>query len=308
MSLDFSICTPVYNRAHLLPRLYESLKLSCSEGISFEWLIVDDGSTDDIHSFIKEVESEGLLNYRYIRKENQGKHSCMNVFFKEAKGELTLILDSDDLLAPNALKEANKIWKQISKQEKFAGIIGLCIDLATQKPSAQEFPKDPMESTILENAYKYNMKGDRCDFIRTSLLKGKAFPVYSDERFMPEAVVMTLFDADKKYYCTNSAFKIIEYQADGLTNSYDKLAMRNPKGMCLRFQLILENINLIKLPSGKNKLKFYGNYMRYLCHRDGVVKALVEYCKIPKFFLLNWFIGAPVGSVMYVKDKLMKGS
>ena len=306
MTIQFSICTPVYNRAHLLPRLYNSLKENATNSVSFEWLIVDDGSTDDIQSFIQLVETEKRLNFRYIKKENQGKHSCMNIFFKEAKGELTLILDSDDMLVKGALEKVNKIWLEISSDNVYAGVVGLCLDLQTNQPSAQLFPRDPMASTILENAYKYNMQGDRCDFIRTSLLKDKSFPIFEGEKFMPEAVVLVLFDAEKKYYCTNEAFKIIEYQEDGLTNSYDKLAMKNPKGMCLRFKTILSNFDLIKLPDKKNKIKFYGNYMRYLIHRDGVLAAVFEYIKIPKFFLFGWLSGGLIGVVMYIKDQFLK--
>ena len=42
---QLTIFTPTYNRAHTLPRTYDSLRnQKCKE---FIWLIVDDGSTDD---------------------------------------------------------------------------------------------------------------------------------------------------------------------------------------------------------------------------------------------------------------------
>jgi len=306
MGVDFSICTPVFNRAHLLPRLYSSLLLNIDENISFEWLIVDDGSSDDIAAFISMVKAENKLDVKYIKKTNEGKHSCMNVFFAQARGELTLILDSDDKLVKDALRQVKGIWEPLALREDIAGIIGLCLDMATQKPSAQCFVNDPMESTVLENAYKHNMKGDRCDFIRTSLLQDKLFPVYADEKFMPEAVITVLFDADYKYYCTNLAFKEIEYQADGLTNTYAALAMNNPKGMVLRFEVVLNNYDLIKLPAGFNKLKFYGNYMRYLIHRSGFFTAYKAYFKVTKFFKLSWFAGCFIGSALAVLDKIKK--
>lgn len=306
MRIDFSICTPVFNRAHLLPRLYSSLLLNIDEKISFEWLIVDDGSTDDIAAFISMVQAEDIVDLKYIKKANEGKHSCMNVFFAQARGELTLILDSDDKLVEGTLKQVRGIWESLAQRDDIAGIIGLCLDMATQKPSAQCFVNDPMESTLLENAYKYNMKGDRCDFIRTSLFQDKSFPVYADEKFMPEAVITVLFDADYKYYCTNLAFKEIEYQADGLTNSYATLAMKNPKGMVLRFEVVLNNYNLIKLVAGRNKLKFYGNYMRYLIHRSGFFVAYKAYFKVAKFFKLSWFVGCFIGSALAVLDKIKK--
>jgi len=306
MDLQFSICTPVYNRAHLLPRLYSSILKNVNDDISFEWLMVDDGSTDDIESFVSMVNAEKKVPFRYIKKPNEGKHSCMNVFFKEAKGELTLILDSDDMLVEGALIEVISIWNKISKRADIAGIIGLCLDMATLKCSGDYFPYNGMESTLLENSYKHNMKGDRCDFVRTSLLRGREFPIYENEKFMPEAVVMVQLDANYKYYCTNSAFKIIEYQVDGLTNTYDQLAVKNTKGMVLRFKVIVVDYNLIKLPQGLNKAKFYGNYMRYLIHQKGYVNALKEYCSLVKYFKLNWFIGAVLGSILAIRDKKIK--
>lgn len=306
MSVDFSICTPVFNRAHLLPRLYASLLLNIDETLTFEWLIVDDGSTDDIAAFISMVKADAKLDIKYIKKANEGKHSCMNVFFAQAQGELMLILDSDDILVESALKQVKGIWTPLSERKDIAGIIGLCLDMATKEPSAQRFFDDPIESTLLENAHKYNMKGDRCDFIRTSLLKDKTFPVYPDEKFMPEAVVTVLLDADYKYHCTNLAFKEIEYQAGGLTNNYNALAIKNPKGMALRFEVVLNNYNLIKLPAGLNKTKFYSNYMRYLIHRSGYFGACKAYFKVSKFFKLSWFASFFVGSALAFLDKIKK--
>ena len=60
--------TPAYNRASTLPRTYESLcDQECKE---FIWLIVDDGSTDETASLVKEWQKKEIL---CTKKVNSGK-------------------------------------------------------------------------------------------------------------------------------------------------------------------------------------------------------------------------------------------
>ena len=47
-----TVFTPTYNRAYILPKLYESL-CNQSATMSFEWLIVDDGSTDNTKMLVE---------------------------------------------------------------------------------------------------------------------------------------------------------------------------------------------------------------------------------------------------------------
>ncbi|MGI6223221.1 MAG: glycosyltransferase family 2 protein [Prevotella sp.] len=98
----FSIFTPTYNRSKLLPRLFESLLRQNLK--DFEWLIVDDGSTDETHTIIENFMRHSYFPIRYFFKENGGKHRAINYGVKNAEGELFFIADSDDLLLPNSLQ------------------------------------------------------------------------------------------------------------------------------------------------------------------------------------------------------------
>ena len=51
--MKISILTPTYNRAELLKRLYESIIQNSEYNIQIEWLIMDDGSTDDTKQLIQ---------------------------------------------------------------------------------------------------------------------------------------------------------------------------------------------------------------------------------------------------------------
>ena len=66
-----TVFTPTYNRAHLLPQLYQSLLQQKTK--DFEWLVVDDGSRDNTKELINSFMAEGRVNIRYIYQENGGK-------------------------------------------------------------------------------------------------------------------------------------------------------------------------------------------------------------------------------------------
>ena len=121
-----TVFTPTYNRAYLLPRLYQSLKAQTVT--NFEWLIVDDGSTDDTQQVIQRwAEQENKFSIRYTRVENGGKHRAINLGVQLARGELFFIVDSDDALAPNAMERINFWRNSIRGSSEFAGVSGTCI-------------------------------------------------------------------------------------------------------------------------------------------------------------------------------------
>lgn len=103
-----TIFTPTFNRAHTLPRLYESL-LNQTD-YNFEWLIVDDGSSDDTSNLIETFKDE-KFPIRYIYQNNGGKHIASNVGLKAAKGDIFVVLDSDDWFYPNAVQVFNEKFK-----------------------------------------------------------------------------------------------------------------------------------------------------------------------------------------------------
>ena len=92
-----TIFTPTYNRAYILPILFESLKIQTVK--EFEWIIVDDGSTDNTESLIYKFKEECNFSIRYFKKENQGKHIAINFGVEKAKGNLFFIVDSDDYIS-----------------------------------------------------------------------------------------------------------------------------------------------------------------------------------------------------------------
>ena len=118
-----TVFTPTYNRAYTLGDLYESLMAqSCFD---FEWLIVDDGSTDNTEELVKNWLDNGRFEVRYIKKPNGGKPSAINCGLEHARGEYFWIIDSDDTATPDGVETCIKWMKSLPKDQKFAGVGGL---------------------------------------------------------------------------------------------------------------------------------------------------------------------------------------
>ena len=97
-----TVFTPTYNRAHTLERLYQSLcAQTCQD---FDWLVIDDGSTDDTKGLIEKFSAEGRISIRYIYKDNGGLYTGYNVAYQTIETELNVCIDSDDAMPERAEK------------------------------------------------------------------------------------------------------------------------------------------------------------------------------------------------------------
>src|SRR6476619_6982250 len=84
----FTVFTPTYNRARTLDRVYTSLKNQTFR--DFEWIIVDDGSSDETSNLVQAWQQEAGFPVRYVYQPNLGKHVAFNRGVAEARGELFL--------------------------------------------------------------------------------------------------------------------------------------------------------------------------------------------------------------------------
>ena len=98
----FSIIIPVYNAVGQIKETIESI-LNQSN-VDFEVLLVDDGSTDDSLVLIKEY-ADRNANFKVFTQENTGPGAARNIGIENAKGDYIVFVDSDDLLAEEALQK-----------------------------------------------------------------------------------------------------------------------------------------------------------------------------------------------------------
>lgn len=99
--MKVTVFTPSYNRSHTLPRVYKSLLSQTNQ--DFEWIIVDDGSTDETVSLVTMWQNENKLNIHFIQQSNKGKFITLIETIERAKGEWFLIADSDDEFEANTI-------------------------------------------------------------------------------------------------------------------------------------------------------------------------------------------------------------
>lgn len=226
-----TIFTPTYNRADTIIRLYNSLtQQNCKD---FEWLIVDDGSTDETSSIVKSFVENPPFPIRYIYKENGGKHSAYNIGLREAKGEYFYNIDSDDWITPDIVEFISQVAKQTTLRNDCAGIIALK-DYENGNIIGREFKNDKIFTTLRALELS-GQRGERSLIFRTSIARLFEFPTISNERFMPEGVVYDRFK-DYTFFVINRSLTTCEYQQNGLSSNPKRLMVHNPGGYKLYYR------------------------------------------------------------------------
>lgn len=223
-----TIFTPAFNRAHTLPRTYESLKKQdCKD---FIWMVIDDGSSDNTRELVNSwIKDEKDFEIRYIFKENGGMHSAHNVAYRNIDTVLNTCIDSDDELADGAVRKILDKWKEIKDQD-YAGIIALDVDMKTGKVIGKGFPVGLKETTLF-GYYEAGGSGDKKLIYRTDIINQYSeYPEFEGEKYVALAYKYLLIDQDYKLVVLDEPVCSVEYQLDSSTNTMFKQYLRNPKG------------------------------------------------------------------------------
>lgn len=233
-----TVFTPAYNRAHTLPRTYQSLvEQDCKD---FIWLVIDDGSVDDTADLVHNwIENEKNFEIRYIYKKNGGMHTAHNTAYANIDTELNICIDSDDKLAPGAISAILRKWDSV-KGFCYAGLVGLDADF-DGNIIGQKFP-DNLRETTLTGYYAKGGSGDKKLVYRTDVINQyPPYPVFEGERYFSLAYKYRLIDQDYKLAVINDVLCNVEYQPDGSTNTMFRQYVNNPKGwaywriVCMRY-------------------------------------------------------------------------
>lgn len=228
-----TILTPTYNRGLLLKKIYKSLLNQ--ECLDFEWLIIDDGSTDDTNKIINNFIKENKFKIKYYYKQYGGKHTAVNLGVTKAEGDLVLILDSDDILTPSAIKLVKEKWIYDDNED----ISGLSFARNIKDVKKYEFATTPYIDSIINVRYNQGVLIDRLDIFKTSILKENPFPVFKNENFLSEAVVFAKLGFKYKTVYFNNIISKRQYLSDGLTKKSRILRIKNPKGAVANYRVLL---------------------------------------------------------------------
>lgn len=225
--MRITVFTPTYNRGYILDQLYHSLQRQTFRG--FEWLIVDDGSTDDTEALVQSWMRDGNdFPIRYYKQENGGKCRAINRALDLAEGELFFTVDSDDYLTDDALEKIMKWVGSLSDDVPYCGVAGNCgNDMGeTDNPL---FEGEYYDGCHLD-CYK-SLKGEKAVVYFTAVNKEYKFPVFEGETFMTEAITANRMAHDgykMRFY--NDVIWIYEFLDDGLTKAGYSLFLKNPRG------------------------------------------------------------------------------
>lgn len=258
--IKLTVFTPAYNRSDMLVRLYESLRAQSS--FDFEWLVVDDGSTDDTGSAVAEFH-DSRFPVRYFKKENGGKHTAYNMALIEARGDYFICVDSDDTLDADAVRRINDCAGGIPEN---CGIAAYKTDMSG-KMLCGEFHDTDIYTTYSEMFGKYNCRGEYTFIYPTQFAKKFPFPVFDGEKFVTESVIYDRLDSVCRLKLLPYALTVCEYQADGYSSSQNQLMKNNPAGYCLYF---MQRIDLAQ--GFKERLLCAGKYHAFRIFSHGKLR------------------------------------
>lgn len=227
----FTVFSPTYNRAHTIHRVFDSLCAQTSR--DFEWLVVDDGSTDNTEELIANWARTADFPVRYFKQEHSGKHIAHNLAVQQARGWFIATVDSDDALVPTSLRRIGGIWNDIptSEQQSFSGIGGLCCD-QYGATIGDCFPTSPFDSNLKEVVYRHRIRGEKWGVTRTDVLRQYPFPDVAGTQFVPEGLIGLQMSRRYKRRYVNEVFRIyyrFEARERGKTlSSKSNLATSSP--------------------------------------------------------------------------------
>lgn len=291
-----TVLTPTYNRRHTLSRLYKSLLDQTFS--NFEWLIIDDGSTDDTKGLIEQWQAECLMfPIKYHWKPNGGKHTAHNQGITLAQGTYCAIIDSDDWYNPRALENLLRQWDSMTPEIRcsFANIEGLCC-LDDGSLIGSRFPQDVLDSNNFEIRISRAKPGDTMGMYRTNVLREFPFPEVCNIRFVTEGIVWNRVAEKYRSRFINSVIGYKEYLPDGLSQQDLRSRVANAASSLLYHTELLKLkfrvpfTMLIRSGANYTRLSLHQGIGTYRQFRDASRKLL-------------FFIAFPLGLFLYLNDR-----
>lgn len=241
-----TVLTPTYNRAATLSRLFQSL---CAQSnMSFEWLVVDDGSNDGTCDLINEFSICAPFNIRVVRQENSGKHVALNNGIAKAHSPWVFIVDSDDALIATAIEDIECALSELDS----GSLVGVCYRRAYFNLNMIGRDLGVACSPIIMSPTEagHFFKGDLAYVFKTEVLLRQPFPVVKGEKFVPELFIWNkVGDEGDIYFFGDKAVYLSDYLDDGYSKNFSSNLRRNPTGFLIFYwaQIFREKKYLYKI-------------------------------------------------------------
>ena len=300
----FTVLTPTFNRAHTLARVWESLKAQTFD--AFEWVVVDDGSSDGTAELIVGWAAEAPFPVRYLRQENKGKHVAMNRGVAASTGELIVSLDSDDACVPTALARLAFHWRSIPEEQREAyyAVVCQCAD-QSGRMVADPFPKDVIDGMGLDARYLWKLKGENWGAVRADLMRALPFPDTPERTRIPESVVWDRLGQKYRARFVNEPLRTYYLEiGEGSLGSPGDPA-RYAWGSVLQHRIVIdEHLSYFKA-APLIFLRSAAHYVRFSFHA-GISMAEQRRALSSSGAKALWLCGLPVGWAAYVFDRIRR--
>lgn len=298
----FTVFTGTRNRAHTLARPYESLTAQTFR--DFEWLIVDNGSTDGTAELVATWQAEADFPIRYLSHENRGKHGSQNRAILEARGEFFLTLDSDDSCMPQSLERFKEAWEGIPEAER-AGFAGVTCNSRSERGEffGTRYPSDPTDSNALEIRLRYKVQGEKWGFQRTDVMRQFPFPeVPGYTGLIPSGLIWNAIGRNyRTRYINDELLVWWQDQTTSLSRPRDRLA--DVPGALLESRAFIdEDIRWFPYAPRMFFLKA-AKYSRSSFHAGHSIVHQARGLHHPSSRLL-WAVALPLGFAVYAAERL----
>lgn len=239
--MKISILTATYNRADLLRNLYESLVKNSKYGLEIEWLIMDDGSTDNTSEVVEQFIKEEKIQIKYSQQENQGKMVAINKLVEQATGEIMVDCDSDDYFTDNAFKIIREEFenKERNQEENAEKLYAKCFLKQKENGEIDGALFNNEITTMFDLYFREGITGEKIPVYYANIRKQFRHEIENDEKFITEARMYHKMDEKYKMQCINKSVQVGDYKADGYTKNLTKTFFDNPYGYFKYFKEIL---------------------------------------------------------------------
>jgi glycosyltransferase involved in cell wall biosynthesis len=111
-SMDLSIVVPAFNEAESLPLLYARVRDAlCDQGLIWELIVVDDGSTDDTFDVVSELHAGDARVHGLGLSRNFGHQLALFAGLQAARGRAVITLDADLQYPPEVIGQLVAKWR-----------------------------------------------------------------------------------------------------------------------------------------------------------------------------------------------------
>lgn len=223
--MKISILTPTYNREKLLERLYNSILKNLNYGLDIEWLIMDDGSTDNTKELIKKFINDDRFDIQYYSQENKGKMEAINNLIPYITGDLIIECDSDDYFKENAFLTIKNTINELNENT-----YALCYLKYDQNECNIGNLFKEKETTMFNLYFKEGETGEKALVYNSKIRREYSYELEQGEKFITEASMYHKMDLKYKIKCINEPIMICEYQQDGYSENITEVFRKNPYG------------------------------------------------------------------------------